>query len=341
MEKKRIYRVNDLVEQAKKEIKEGKVFQKGENCGFINGDCYVSYLKGFTTGIYSYSAMGKTQFYIQEAVHLSKNSGWVHGVWLTEQGKKTQLVADILQTYLGVNLSKESQTIKESVLDAGFKWVNDHFIIIDHEEEILSIRDILEAAAKAEKEFGIKLDAVGIDNATNLKKELGMDKAEFMNYVQNACNRTAVKRDWHIFMLFHVNKLDDIECKVTKKKFKPLPTHFDISGGQQINFTGYQLIGVYRGIKQEEDSDIINPRTGIPFILNEAWISVTKSKPKGIGNLGIFQIFFDSNRNQYYEIFQGKKYYCGEYEQQQKKKEKTSAIKPNLKSWELPSDSPF
>lgn len=60
--KKRIYRVSELMEETKKSIQEQKMFQKGASCGFISGDSYVSYLKGFTTGIYSYSAMGKTQF---------------------------------------------------------------------------------------------------------------------------------------------------------------------------------------------------------------------------------------------------------------------------------------
>lgn len=339
-QKKRIYRVSELMEETKKSIQENKVFQKGASCGFITGDSYVSYLKGFTTGIFSYSAMGKSQFYIQTAVHLSKAHGWIHAVWLTEQGRKTQMIADILQTYLGVNLTDDSATIKESELENGLKWLDEHFIIIDHEEEILSIKDILESAVRIEKELGIKLDSIGIDNATNLKTELGMDKATFMNYIQNACNRTAVKYNWHIFTLFHVNKLDPIECKETKKKFMPLPTHFDISGGQQINFTANQLIGVYRGIKSKDDEDIINPKTGSPFILNEAWINVTKTKPKGTGELGMFQIFFDRNRNQYYEVFQGKKYYCGQFEEQKKKGEKPSAMKPNL-NFGKDLDNPF
>lgn len=341
--KKRIYRVSELMEETKKSIQEQKMFQKGASCGFISGDSSVSYLKGFTTGIYSYSAMGKTQFYIQEAVHLSKAHNWVHAVWLTEQGRKTQMIADILQTYLGVNLTDDSATIKESELQQGLEWLDKHFVIIDHEEEVLSIKDILESAVKIQKELGIQLDSIGIDNATNLKTELGMDKATFMNYVQNACNRTAVKYNWHIFTLFHVNKIEAVECKETKKKFMPIPTHFDISGGQQINFTGNQLIGVYRGIKSKEDEDIINPKTGAPFILNEAWINVTKTKPKGIGEIGIFQIFFDRNRNQYYEVFQGQKYYCGEFEAKQKNKSKPSAMQPNVQfeKIELPEDSPF
>lgn len=343
MKKKRIFRVSDILDETKKVILEKKVFQKGSSCGFISGDSYVSYLKGFTTGIYSYSAMGKTQFYIQEAVHLSKVHNWVHAVWLTEQGRKTQMIADILQTYLGVNLSDESTTIKESVLTSALEWLDKHFIIIDHEEEILSIKDILESAVKIQKELGIQLDSIGIDNATNLKTELGMDKATFMNYIQNACNRTAVKYNWHIFTLFHVNKIEPVECKETKKKFMPIPSHFDISGGQQINFTANQLIGVYRGIKSKDDEDIINPKTGTPFILNEAWINVTKTKPKGVGEIGMFQIFFDRNRNQYYEIFQGKKYYCGEYEAEQNKKSKPtqSAMQPNVDFMKELDDAPF
>jgi hypothetical protein len=52
---------------------------------------------------------------------------------------------------------------------------------------------------------------------------------------------------------------------------------------------------------------------GTPYQLNQVKIIVQKSKPKGIGACGEFDLFFDTWRNCYYEEINGTKSYVGNY----------------------------
>jgi hypothetical protein len=327
----RIYRVSEVKTKALAGLKSKDLYVKGDSCGFKTGDEYVSYRKGYSTGIFSYSAQGKTQFYIQEAIHLSKQYGRKHAVWLTENGKKEELIIDLAMTYMGKSVfsPKVDYTLEE--LEDAFTWLDNHFYIIDHEESILNIRDIYEQVICIENTYNVKIDYVCIDNATNLAREAEKSRVmihEYMNYLMTAINRTSLKKGYHTFILFHVGKTDFVECKTTKAKFQPPPSHFDIVGGQMVNYLGYQLIGVYRPISRQEQVGIINPETTQPFELNETQIIVTKSKPKAVGKQGKFTLYFDEDRQGYYEYVSNKRYYCGEYDNPKPKVEH-SVLQPN------------
>lgn len=312
---KKVFRIQDIAKNAIG--KRHEVYIKGDDCGFKTGDEYLSYRIGYTTGVYSYSAQGKTQFYIEQAVHLSKRYGRKHAIWLTESGKKEEMALDIAMTYMGKSLFGGNLPVTDEEIQEALEWMDRFFYIIDHENDMLNIRDIYGAVGEIEREYGIKIDCVAIDNASNLVREGDKSRLmthEYMNYLITAINRTSLKMKYHTFILFHVQKTDKIECKDTKIKYQGCPDHYDISGGQQINFLSYNLVCVWRPISREEQVGIINPETGTPYELNESHIVITKSKPKGVGMQGKFVIYFDSARQKYYEIIDGHKFFAGEYE---------------------------
>lgn len=311
----RVFRIHDVAKNAIS--KRHEVYVKGHDCGFKTGDEFLSYRIGYTTGVYSYSAQGKTQFYIEQSVHLSKRYGLKHAIWLTESGKKEEMVLDIAMTYMGKSLFGGNEPVTDEEIEEALTWMDQYFFIIDHESDMLNIRDIYGAVGEIEREYDIKIDCVAIDNASNLVREDGKSRLmihEYMNYLITAVNRTSLKMKYHTFILFHVQKTDKIECKDTKKKYQECPDHYSISGGQQINFLSYNLVCVWRPISREEQVGIINPDTLMPFELNESHIVITKSKPKGVGNQGKFVLRFDAAKQKFYELIDGHKFYAGEYE---------------------------
>lgn len=329
------YRVSELTSLALSKRKE--TYIKGYDCGFKTGDQYLSYRLGFSTGFYSYSAQGKSQFWIEQAVHLSRKHGLKHAIWLTENGKKEELIMDIAMTYMRKSLFSPNHVISDEELFEALNWMNDFFYIIDHESSILNIRDIFQAVADIEAAYGIKINCVAIDNATNLSREADKHKMmihEYMNYLMTAINRTSLARNYHTFILFHVGKQDRVECKTTGKKYQAPATHYDIVGGQMVNYLGYQLACVYRPISNDEQVGIINPDTGVPFDLNETHIIISKSKPKAVGTQGQFIIYFDVEKQAYYELLNGnEKYYCGDYDNKFNPTDeaKPSALTPSKK----------
>lgn len=321
--KTKIFTVTELKSSAKKKIRGGEIFVKGVSCGFRVGDEYISYRKGYTTGYFSYSAQGKTQFLIEQLIHTAKEAGWKHAIWLTETGKKEEIIMDFVMSFTGKSYFDPDNYPTEEEEDAALTWLQNHIYIIDHEEAMLNLQDIYKAVAEFERTTGIKMDTVSIDNASNLSREPGFEKlsvAEYMNYLMRTTARTSLKENYHTFILFHLNKPDYMmECAHQKKqggeyRYHPAPNHYNISGGQQINFLGFQLVGIYRPISKKSQYGILNPETGLPFELNETHVIVTKSKPKAIGKEGSFVLFFDKSRQKYFEKdgFLQKKYYCGE-----------------------------
>lgn len=338
MQRSRVYTVGELRASAKKQVRGGEIFVKGVSCGFQSGDEYISYRKGYTTGIFSYSAQGKTQFLLEQLVHMAREAGWKHAIWLTETGKKEEIVMELVMIYLGKSYFSRDNFPTEAEEDAALEWLSQYFFIIDHEEDMLNVRSIYEAVARFEKESGVQIDTVSIDNASNLSREPGQERwsiAEYMNYLMRATSRTSSKRNYHTLILFHLNKPDYMmECPTKKKeggdyRYHPAPSHYNISGGQQINFLGYQLIGIYRPISKQSQFGIINPETGVPFELNEAHIIVTKSKPKAIGKEGSFTLFFDRERQRYYEIVGVGRRYAGDL-----KPVSVAEVKEKPKAWE-------
>src|SRR5690606_6869100 len=258
--KTKIFTIAELKESAKKKVRGGEIFVKGVSCGFKVGDEYISYRKGYTTGIFSYSAQGKTQFLIEQLIHTAREAGWKHAIWLTETGKKEEIIMDFVMTYLGKSYFDPDNYPTEEEEDAALKWMEDHIYIIDHEESMLNLRDIYTAVTEFEKQTGLKMDTVSIDNASNLSREPEQERssiAEYMNYIMRSTARASIKKDYHTFILFHLNKPDYMmECPTQKKaggeyRYHPAPSHYNISGGQQINFLGFQLIGIYRPISKK------------------------------------------------------------------------------------------
>lgn len=144
----------------------------------------------------------------------------------------------------------------------------------------------------------------------------------------SAINRTSMIKNYHTFCLFHVGKPDKY-IEFEGRRLLPPPSVFNIVGGQMTNYLGYNLFGVYRPVRKQEDYGYVNPATGIPYDINEVEIIVEKSKPQGVGQEGTFNLWFDKDRQQYYEKIDGKVYYCGEYNKQQISENPQSALKPS------------
>lgn len=311
-EKKRYFRVSELKERIFETKNES--FSKGWSTGFKELDEIISYKKGYSTVVYSYSHQGKTQFAIEESIHLAKTYGVVTLLYLTEAGTMGDTILDIIQTYLGKNLGE--QMVDDSEIFTALEWMDKYFVILDCEASLLTIRQIYQEVRRIKRETGLVVENVIIDHYGNLQK--GDDQKflkidENVKYVLQAVTRTSKSLGFHTFILFHVRDTDPIKCKISEKFYLPKPEHYDISGGQQVNFLGQQMICIWRPISAPEKFGIVNPDTCMPYEMNETHVTVSKSKPKHIGRLGTRTIYFETSRQRYYEKIDSRPYYAREY----------------------------
>lgn len=298
---------NKIVAIRPSSVKEGamlrrkEVGEKGWKTGHKNLDEIISYKKGYSTTIYSYAHQGKTQFTLEQCVNLAIMYKTKVAVYLTEAGDYEEIVLEIAQTYMRRSLADVTLTDLELEF-AIDTFVNEYFYIIPASSKFFSIEELAYAIQDTNKEYGIQLEVVVIDHFGNLDKsdnQKYFKTDENVKFVMQTINRMSRKLNLHTFILFHIRDTDPVKCSVTGKWYLPKPEHHNISGGQQANYQGMQMIAVWRPIYHPNKLGIVDPDTTNPFEINETRIIVSKSKPKHIGQLGERSLFFYGNNQAY------------------------------------------
>lgn len=305
MAERKVFRISELSSDDLTEHYT-KGFGKGLDCGFYSGDRLMSYKMGYHTLIYAHPFSGKTQFAMQEAIYLSKKYGTRHLVYFPENGRKEEVVGDLLMIYLGQKMyGDDSATVDLQELQEAIKWLDQYFLLLAPEDGVLTLKD-------AYNEAHIwKVNMLWIDHFGYITKDPGEQTFGMADYVKGSLQfmlRAGLKLNIHTVMMAHIRDVDPMVDKDTGIKYMPKPHPSDIAGGQQNWNNGYQLIGIWRA-----PEGIIDPE-GMPYEHNEMHIMVQKSKPKGIGRVGTFKLYFDESKQQVYEVVDGSKYFNGEYD---------------------------
>jgi hypothetical protein len=286
--------------------------KRGWDTGLPVTDEILSYVKGYPTTVYSYAHQGKTQWVIEECVYLARKYGVISALYLTEAGSKGEALLDIAQTVLG----KQAHLITDEELLLVIEWASKYFYFADVEEKFANVVEIFKEVRDL-KSSGIDVQNVVIDHYHALEKhsqQQFMDRADNTKFVMKQIGRASKKFDVHCFMLFHVRDTDPVKCPTSHIWYLPRPEPYAISGGQQAGYLSYNMMSVWRPVSRDDHYGVINPITGAPYELNESIITCSKVKPKGAGRLGSRTIAFDVERQQYYCVYQGRRYYQGDYE---------------------------
>lgn len=287
---------------------------KGWLTGYKSLDEYISYRRGYSTTIYSYSHQGKTQFTLDQCVNLAVMYGLKIAVYLTEAGDPEEIVLEIAQTYMRKSLADPTLTDEELAF-AIDEFVDKHFYIINSSSSLFSITELAHSIKDTNSEYGIHIDVVVIDHFGNLNKDENQKYFkidENVKFVMQTVNRMSKKLNLHTFILFHVRDTEPVKCPHSGIYYLPLPENHAISGGQQANYQGMQMVAVWRPVYHPNKFGIIDPVTAEPYEMNETRIVVSKSKPKMIGKLGMSSLYFQPQTQSYKERVDGGEYYSRE-----------------------------
>lgn len=294
--------------------KRKEVGSKGWLTGYKSLDEYVSYKRGYSTTIYSYSHQGKTQFTLDQCVNLAVMYGTKVAVYLTEAGDPEEIVLEIAQIYMRRSLADPLLT-DEEISFAIDEFVDKYFYIINSSSNLFSITELAMSIKETNKEYGIEIDVVVIDHFGNLEKDENQKyfkTDENVKYTMQIVNRMSKKLKVHTFILFHIRDTDPVLCPVSKKYYLPKPEHHNISGGQQANYQGMQMIAIWRPVYHPNKFGIVDPDTAEPYEMNETRVIVSKSKPKHIGKLGECSLYFQLHSQSYKERVDGGEKYARE-----------------------------
>lgn len=250
---------------------------------------------GYTTYIYASPHQGKSQFGFQLLVDSARFNGWRWAIFSPESGSPADVFSELLWVYLRKPfVENEVLMATDEEVQAGIKFINSHFFIIDSGLQDITATELMAAAQEIEYEHG-KIQGLFVDPYTEVVNDtangirddiaIGRDLSRF--------RKISSDRNWHTIVTVHTKYLQSRYKDGIS--FVPKPTFGDIAGGQMWSRRGFMIINIWRcpvGLVSED---------GIPYEQNEVEITIQKAKPKICGKLGVVRLFYDKLTNQYYE----------------------------------------
>jgi hypothetical protein len=312
---KKYFRANEFKDDVY--ASQNETFEKGWSCGWSCGDDFVSFKKGFTSYVYSHPHQGKTVWVTESLIHLAKNENLTICIYSPETGGKKEVVWNLIQVYTGKRLyGKGAHKITTQEIDVALEFINEHFIVLEHNPfakgvlERFTVRDIFNQVHLAEKDYNKKVDVLCVDPFNLLDRELDDDRKAIQDYVLSTLsfiNSASKKMGLHTILVAHLAGEELIVDKDTGIEYMPKPHPSKLAGGQSFWRAGFQMIGLFR-----EPYGVLK-RDGFPYQENCMQVLVQKTKPFGVGRLGMFQVFYDTDTHTLYESFGEKRYRCGAF----------------------------
>lgn len=283
-----------------------KGITRGLYCGFETLHEYYTVKTGVTTYLYGSPFSGKTEFWFDILVTMTELYGWHHVIYSPESGTKSEIAAELISKKCRKPFYKQFQNhLTEDDLFRELDWLDEYFFIIDPQETDITIEDFFKAVDGIERDYNVKINSTVCDPFNELKHEFGLDGRQDL-YIENklgVIRRNAITHNRHNAIITHCT--DQVQVKDTDTEGKevyyyPIPSPRQIAGGQAWYRKAMNLICVWR-----PPANVIDKNTGTPFKENEVNIIIQKFKPKGTGKKGIIKLYYDQQKNRYYETING------------------------------------
>lgn len=300
-----IYTLKDTEKELKELIKEGYV--RGYELGFEDLRGLYSVKMGATTYMYGHEYSGKSEFLLERDIQLSMYHGLKHAIFSPETGQKESIYVELMWKYIGKNpMWKGAYAPSRDEMNDAFKFIQEHFFIIDPGKDEITLGQVFEAVEKKEEELGFNIDLISIDPWNELKSDFeGMPRDIWLEVLLGRVRRYARDKEKHITIVTHPRDSDRL---FHKDGYVIPPTRKDVAGGQAWARKGETMICIYRPPFSEDD--IFTGSDGEPYLKNEMHVIVQKAKPKGIGSTGMCKLFFDRRKSRYYSIKDGQHVYA-------------------------------
>jgi len=310
------FKIEELEEDIQERYEKG--ISKGCEVGFSNLDPLYSVKLGCTTYVYGSPACGKSEFWFEIMINLSKKYGWRHAIYSPETGTPTDIAIELIHKwaskpfYDSLDRTKHSVRLSKKELQEIAQEVNQYFYIIDAGEYDFSIPEFYAKVDEIALENGVIIHTTMADPMNEFKHDLQREARDmYLEATLGRIRRNARNSNRHNCVITHVV---DQQLQQTKGingediYYYPLPTPRQVSGGQAYFRKGDAMICLWR-----PPFGAIEPSTNRIYENNEVLVAIQKAKPKGIGKIGRTILYFDPSKSRYYENINEKKSYAFEY----------------------------
>jgi len=268
--------------------------------------------EGCTTYIGSAPASGKTELWFEILINLSCLHNWNHVVFSPETGSSAEIFAELCYKYVGKPYVQGQNSMTNSEQIVAEMFINEHFIVIDPIDEDLTITKFYDLVDEIEKKEGMKIHTTTIDPWNELTEEflpsdLGRED-KYLSRILGTVRKNARKTGRHNCVINHVRDQPMVSSKTiagTDISYFPMPSARDFAGGQVWFRKGLSVLIPWRPPYGLMDSD------GVGAEKNEVHLKVAKSKPKGVSKNGVYKLYLDLDKYQFYMLdFKGNRIYA-------------------------------
>lgn len=289
--------------------------QKGDPTGFKCLDEFYSVKPGTFTIILGSPTHGKSEL-IFELILNQIEKGKKALILSPETGNAEEIYMELIHKYL-----KKSPyvTAYNPCTDLEFETAKnhiDHFIrIADDEDNGYSFQRLADSILDYERSEDIFFDLVmaepwnELDHKQSLMDNAGRQDLSIEDELSHL-RRFCKKYNKHFFLSFHPAMQALVRDDNSGMAYYPMPKAREAAGGQATLRKAFNWINVWR-----PPTGLLNPETGIPYQDNELILVIEKTKPKGVGKKGKCTLYFDWQKNRYYETEMGNKFYAYEHKE--------------------------
>ena len=294
-----VHRLPDVKNALNKLRVEG--LTRGAHTGFESLYEKYSVKEGSMTFIIASPAVGKTAILYEMLLNLAEFSDWKVAIFSPEGGSPTDLYAEILWAYLRKPfLKNDIVNATEKEVEDAYKFITEHFYIIDSGLKDLTAESFFRAVEDIEEEDGVTINSVVIDPLVelNINPENKRDDIALGSFLTRV-RKFSSDKDIHTFIAVHTRNMTMLSKKKddgTTMLYYPQPTFFDTMGGMMWSRKGYMVMSLWR-----PPIELQHPETGQFYERNETIIEILKSKPKVMGTPGRVSLFYDYMSSRYYE----------------------------------------
>lgn len=289
--------------QLREEIQEiiSKPDQRGELTGFRGFDEIYSVKQGSFTIFLGAPGHGKSELIFEICMNQTERYGKRHLIYSPETGSAAEIMLELAHKYMGKPLYKTSyydNFCTESEIDNALQWVNHNFVIEDGDEDARTFDELGEDLLKEEKDSKRTIHTIMAEPYNEIKhdmSEFGTRQDLYIEGFMSNVRRFCKKHNKHTFLSFHPGTQTMITAKDGSYSYYPMPKAREAAGGQATLRKAMTWINIWRP-SQSAKNDY-----GQPYKKNEVVIIVEKAKPKGVAFKGKTSLFFDWQKNRYYE----------------------------------------
>ena len=295
----KIFKLKDVREKILAIQSEG--MQKGEENGLKWLDEHYTVLQGSFTIVYSGPHQGKSQFVWEIAMNQAEFHGKKVAIVSPETGSPAEIYAELLWVYMRKPfVSGLPTSASASEIDQAMDFIDKHFFIIDPDLAEITVQDAYDNVELLEAQSGVDIDIVVLDPYTEFENAVseGLRDDLAIGKDLNTIRKMSRFKNYHTLLTVHITRPRmQTPYKDADFQIPAMPHPSDMSGGQQWSRKGFCIINVHR-------MDYKDPMKGGYLEGHRAGlvrISIQKAKPKGVGKLGYVDLYYDKEKNRYFE----------------------------------------